>query len=77
MQSLFKPEVYESVLKRLNDLSPEARPLWGKMTVAQMLHHCQKPFEIAVHDKDFGLKSNILIKLFFKKSLYNDSPFRT
>ena len=76
MKSLFEASTYTAVLERLDTLSPDSNPQWGKMNVAQMLHHCQKPFEIAVHEKDFGLKPNILIKLFFKKSLYNDSPFR-
>ena len=76
MNSLFESETFESVLKRLENLSPDAKPQWGKMNAAQMLHHCQKPFEIAVEERDFGLKPNILAKLFFKKSLYDDSPFR-
>ena len=48
MQSLFNPEAYKEIKDRLNSLTPEAEKQWGKMTVSQMLHHCQKPILIAL-----------------------------
>lgn len=75
MQSLFDQKAYNEIQQRVADLKPETTPLWGKMNAGQMLKHCQRPLEIAVYDKDFGLKSNFLIRAFFKKSMYNDRPF--
>lgn len=75
MQSLLNSKSHEEIQERIAKLSPESRPIWGKMNAGQMLKHCQRPLEIAVHQKDFGLKPNILVKLFFKKAMYNDKPF--
>jgi hypothetical protein len=35
----YNKEVYESILNRLESTSPNAERKWGKMDVAQMLHH--------------------------------------
>ncbi|MFD2827265.1 DUF1569 domain-containing protein [Leeuwenhoekiella polynyae] len=76
MKSLFESDTYNAILERLANLSPESTAQWGKMNVGQMLNHCQKPLEIAIYNKDFGLKSNFLIRSFFKKPMYDDSTFR-
>ena len=76
MESLFTTESYAKTLDRIDALTPSQKPQWGKMTVSQMLAHCQKPLEIALYNKDFGLKSNFLIRTFFKKAMYDDSSFR-
>ncbi len=75
MESLLQPKPYTEVLKRLATLQPDTKPLWGKMNASQMLKHCQRPLEIAVKGKTFGLKSNFIIRWFFKSSMYNDKPF--
>lgn len=75
MQSLLNSKSHQEIQERIAKLSPESRPIWGKMNAGQMLKHCQRPLEIAVHQKDFGLKPNILVKLFFKKAMYSDKPF--
>lgn len=38
--SLYSPEVYRKCLARIAKLTPESKPKWGKMSVAQMLAHC-------------------------------------
>ncbi|RXG27908.1 DUF1569 domain-containing protein [Leeuwenhoekiella marinoflava] len=76
MKNLFESDTYNTILKRIANLSPESTAQWGKMNVGQMLNHCQKPIEIALYNKDFGLKSNFLIRTFFKKSMYDDSALR-
>lgn len=76
MKSLFETKTYSETLIRLNNLSETSEKFWGKMTVGQMLHHCQGPLNIMLEKEDYGLKSNFLAKLFFKKMLYNDTPFR-
>ncbi|WP_310991128.1 DUF1569 domain-containing protein [Aequorivita marina] len=76
MNSLFNPEAYSEILDRINKLSKNSQKEWGKMTVGQMLHHCQGTLNIMLKDDDYGLKPNFLAKLFFKKMLYNDTPYR-
>ena len=76
MKSLFTPETYQETIERINTLNPNAEAKWGKMTVSQMVHHCQAPLNIMLQKEDYGLKPFWLVTLFFKKSLYNDKPWR-
>jgi hypothetical protein len=43
MNTIFDKPAYENLIKRLNQLSPEAERLWGKMTPNQMLCHLTDP----------------------------------
>lgn len=76
MKSLFAPEAYSEINTRFNQLSESSVKQWGKMSVGQMLHHCQGPLNIMLEKDTYGLKPNLLTTLFFKKMLYNDTPFR-
>lgn len=76
MKSIFIPEVHQEILNRIESLNENSQPNWGKMTVGQMAHHCQSPLNVILQKKDYGLKPNWLIKTFFKKSMYNDKPWR-
>ena len=46
MKSLFNKTDNYALLERLYSLSANATPLWGKMSVAQMLAHCQQPLKV-------------------------------
>lgn len=76
MKSIFDEKTYQEVLDRLNALSPESERQWGKMTVSQMLWHCQIFVRQAIKNKKPTKRSNPLIRLFFKKSMYSDKPWR-
>ncbi|UOB16364.1 DUF1569 domain-containing protein [Abyssalbus ytuae] len=76
MRSLFDEDSNKNILDRLNNLNENSTPLWGKMTVGQMLWHCQFPLKIAIENKKPVKKPNLLAKLFFKKAMYNDKPWR-
>ena len=67
MKSLFDAEAYSKTRNRIDGLSENSEKQWGKMTVGQMLHHCQGPFNIMLEKKDYGQKPNLLAKIFFKK----------
>ena len=45
MQNLFDPPAYNSVVERMNKLSPDCERRWGKMNAAQMLAHCKEAFK--------------------------------
>ena len=47
MATIFDKETNSELIHRLDNLMSNARGLWGEMTVAQMLHHCQKPMNVA------------------------------
>ena len=76
MKSIFDEETYQEVLDRLNALKPESQRQWGKMTVSQMLWHCQIFIRLAIKNEKTNKKSNPFIRLFFKKSMYSDKPWR-
>lgn len=76
MTSIFEDKAHKDIVSRIHSLEENSQPLWGKMNVSQMLHHCQAPLNIMLQKKDYDLKPFWLITLFFKKSLYNDKPWR-
>ncbi len=76
MKSIFEEETYNEIITRVNKLNENSIPKWGKMTVAQMVWHCQIPLKVAIKNKATNKKGNLLIHWFFKKSLFNDKPWR-
>ncbi len=75
MKSLFEAESLTEIKDRLNTLTSESQRKWGKMDVSQMLHHCQLPLNISL-GKGNVKKQFFPLAFLFKKSLYNDKPWR-
>jgi hypothetical protein len=40
MKDIFDQTVTTELIDRINKLTPDTQPRWGKMTSAQMLAHC-------------------------------------
>jgi hypothetical protein len=40
MKSIFDQKTRDEVIHRIDSLTEKSKPLWGKMTVAQMVRHC-------------------------------------
>jgi len=77
MKSLFDPGVRQEMVDRINKLTPATNPLWGKMTVAQMLAHMQPPLRVALGEQN--LKKGLMGFLFgriAKKQMVNETPFK-
>jgi len=77
MENMFEPAGATGILQRLENLQSNAVAQWGKMTVAQMLAHCQVPIECALGDRQ--QKQSLLGKLFgpiAKKQMLKDTPFK-
>lgn len=47
MANIFDKKINSEVLARLDNIRSDSERLWGEMTVAQMLLHCQKPMNVA------------------------------
>ena len=76
MISLFHAKDAAAMLQRIDHLTADSQPLWGKMTVSQMLYHCQRPFEVAKGTLPLGW--GVLGRLFggmAKRKLMSDEPF--
>lgn len=77
MSDIFNIEDNKVLVSRLQQLNPEKKPLWGKMSVCQMVAHCQKPLEVA--DGRLELNRNIFGFLFgkiAKKSLLKEGDLK-
>jgi hypothetical protein len=75
MKNIFSQLHTEEILNRIDKLSPNSKPQWGKMDVAQMLAHCSSFQDIAM-GKSFSARGwlGILIGNFVKPIFYNDKP---
>ena len=73
MKNIFDPMCTAEILKRIDKLSPNSQPQWGKMDVAQMLAHCSSFQDIAMGNS-FPPRSwlGIIVGSFAKKIVYND-----
>ncbi|MFZ4545161.1 MAG: DUF1569 domain-containing protein [Saprospiraceae bacterium] len=63
-ESIFDKDFSEEIISRIEKLSPETAGKWGRMTVSQMLKHCQQPLRVAMGD--LKLKQNWIGFLFGK-----------
>ncbi len=77
MQSLFDNTEREKIIARFQSLRKDSGARWGKMKVAQMLHHCQAPIKVATGE--LPLKQSFIGLLFggmAKKQLLKPGPFK-
>ncbi len=66
------------VIERINNLTPTTQPVWGKMTVAQMLAHCNVTYEMAyenIHPKPNAFVK-FLLTLLVKNSVVTEKPYK-
>ena len=66
--NIFQATEVTQLIDRINRLSPNTKPLWGKMQVDQMLAHVNVAYEMAfenLHPKPKGFKK-LLLKIFVK-----------
>lgn len=45
MENIYDPKKLEALIQRIQQLTPDSKPLWGKMTIAEMLAHSSLVFE--------------------------------
>ena len=78
MKNIFDKQVTEEVINRINQLQTTTKPQWGKMSVDQMLAHCNVTYEFLyenVHPKPKGFKKWML-KTFVKSIVVSDKPYK-
>ncbi len=79
LPNIFTKEVSEQVIARIEKLTPTTPHLRGKMTVDQMLAHCNITYEYVYEptkhqSPNFFIKS--ILKLFVKKIVTNEKDFK-
>jgi hypothetical protein len=77
MKNIFDQAVTDELTARIEALNSDSQPLWGKMSVDQMLAHCSVAYEMAYtdkHPKPNGLM-RFLLKTFVKSGVVNEKPY--
>jgi hypothetical protein len=77
MKNIFDSNVSNEFVSRINQLTPQTQPKWGKMNVQQMLAHCNVTYEMAYetkHPKATGFKK-FMLKMFVKPIVVGDKAY--
>lgn len=77
-KNLFDEKESQNAITRINSLSPQTQPQWGKMNVSQMLAHCNVAYELVYTDKHPKPKGfqKFMIKLFAKNIVVGPKPYK-
>lgn len=74
---LFEDTVYQECLDRINKITPESQPKWGKMDAAQMFAHVASVQDVTngkpLENTPFMAK---LFKGFIRKMVVNEKPYK-
>ena len=78
MKNYFDKEITSEIINRINLLNNNSQPLWGKMSVSQMLAHCNVTYELVYENKNPkpNFFKKILLKLFVKNFVVNEKPYK-
>ncbi len=77
LPDLFDVEDLARTITRVQALTPESTPQWGRMTVAQMLAHCCVPYEMlytTTHARPNALMRWVL-RRFVKQGVIGPKPY--
>ncbi len=77
IKNVFDKKDVDELIGRINKLTSNSKQLWGKMSVSQMLAHCNVTYEMVyenVHPKPNPLVK-LMLKFFVKNSVVNDVPY--
>ena len=78
MKNIFDKNVSEEIINRINSLNSNSERKWGKMTVDQMLAHCNVTYELVYDNKipkPKGFKKWML-KAFVKNIVVSEKPYK-
>ncbi len=79
MKNIFNPKDVQEIIDRINKLRPATEHVWGKMTVSQMLAHCNVSYEL-VYEEEKHPKPNafmkFIIKLMAKGTVVGETPYK-
>lgn len=78
LKNVFTTSVAEELIERINKLMPSTQPQWGKMSVSQMLAHCNVTYELVYTDKHPkpGFFMKLMLKSFIKKKVTSEVPYK-
>lgn len=78
IEDMFDSQGKERMLTRIDTLTPDSKAHWGKMSVGQMLAHCNVAYEIA-HEPGkhapLGAMGKFLARVFAKNLVVGNKPY--
>ena len=69
LPDIFNNDVTDRLIQRINNLTAQSKPQWGKMSVAQMLAHCCVTYR-------YVYELSWILKTFVKKAVVNDVGYK-
>ena len=78
LPNIFTKPVSNEIIQRINNLTSTSRAHWGKMSVDQMLAHCNVTYEMVyedIHPKPNAFMKFIL-KMLVKNTVVNEAPYK-
>lgn len=78
LPNIFTIQVADDVISRINKLTPQTSPGWGKMNAAQMLAHCCVSYELVYENKHPkpGAFMKLILKMLVKNKVVSDVPYK-
>lgn len=78
LPNIFEKSVADGVVARINNLTASSQPKWGKMTVGQMLAHCNVTYEMVYENKHKAPKGlmKLMLKLLVKGLVVSETPYK-
>jgi hypothetical protein len=77
MKSVFNQSDIAELITRINQLQPNTKGLWGKMSVSKMLAHCNVTYEMVyenIHPAPNAIVK-LILKLFVKNKVVTEKPY--
>lgn len=78
IKNIFTKAVTDEFIGRIENLTPQSKPLWGKMNVSQMLAHCSVSYEMVYEMDKFpkpGKFMKFIIQLLAKSQVVGEKPY--
>jgi hypothetical protein len=79
LPNIFDKEVSHILIKRIQKITSGAQPKWGKMSVSQMLAHCNVSYEYVYDPGKYKPTSGfmkLIMKLFVKSAVVSEKPYK-
>ena len=77
LPSVYNSKTTQETIIRLNKLTNQTQPLWGKMNAAQMLAHLNVSYDLAFEkiNPKVSLFTKLIMKLFVKKLIVSEKKY--
>ncbi|MCO4807465.1 MAG: DUF1569 domain-containing protein [Flavobacteriales bacterium] len=78
MKLIFDPDTLNSLVNRIDNLNASSNPLWGKMSVNQMLAHCSLTFEYNNGQRQAKVRPilRFLLRPTMRKTILSKKPYK-